>query len=305
MRLATGYINCQQAKGNYDVLSKYGSEINVPESGTEFPSRGISENEYFERLWSVLNDCYDAALIVLDEVDKLTNDDLLMTLSRAGEDGSVDVPIGVIAVSNKINYRDEMSERTKSSFGHNELIFEPYDATQIQEILRNRTDAFVDGVLEEGVIPRTAALSAKEHGDARKAMRLLRYAGDQANKENADRVTEAHLTDARASAEADRLLELISGLPPHSKHVLLALANLTKNRPNDEWFRTMEVKETYLEICKQQGADPLSSERTRQLLNELCFLEVAGSRQGSGEGRGQYKQYSLLWDADTVLTLDT
>jgi cell division control protein 6 len=304
VRLATGYVNCQQAKGNSDALSKYGRAINPPESGTTFPARGISENEYFERLWSVLNDFYDAAIIVLDEVDKLKNDDLLMALSRAGEDGSVDVPIGVIAVSNKINYRDKMSERTKSSFGHNEFIFEPYDASQIREILQNRTDAFSEGVLEDGVIPRAAALSAKEHGDARKAMRLLRYAGDQANKENADRVKESHLSDARASAEVDRLLELISGLPPHSKHVLVALANLDKNNPEQEWFRTMQVRKTYLNVCDQSGADPLSTERTRQLLNELCFLEIAGSRRGTGEGKGHYSQYTLLWDADIVLTLE-
>ncbi|WP_276224279.1 orc1/cdc6 family replication initiation protein [Haloarcula halophila] len=198
-----------------------------------------------------------------------------------------------------------MSERTKSSFGHNEFIFEPYDAAQIREILQNRTDAFAKGVLDDGVIPRAAALSAKEHGDARKAMRLLRYAGDQANKENADRVKESHLSDARASAEVDRLLELISGLPPHSKHVLVALANLTKNQPDREWFRTMRIRETYLDVCDQIGTDPLSAERTRQLLNELCFLEIAGSRRGTGEGKGHYSQYTLLWDADVVLTLDS
>jgi cell division control protein 6 len=305
VNLATGYVNCQQAKGNSDALSNYGRAINPPESGTKFPTRGISENEYFERVWSVLNEFYDAAIIILDEVDKLNNDDLLMALSRAGEDGSVDVPIGVIAVSNKINYREKMSERTKSSFGHNEFIFEPYDASQIREILENRTDAFVDGVLDDGVIPHAAALSAKEHGDARKAMRLLRYAGDQANKENADRVKETHLTDARASAEVDRLLELISGLPPHSKHVLVALASLTKNHPEKEWFRTVKIRETYLEVCNKSGTDPLSNERTRQLLNELCFLEVAGSRRGKGEGKGHYSQYTLLWDADIVFTLDT
>ncbi|MDS0261914.1 hypothetical protein NDI56_21135 [Haloarcula sp. S1CR25-12] len=42
-----------------------------------------------------------------------------------------------------------------------------------REILQNRTDAFAAGILDDGVIPRAAALSAKEHGDARKAMRLF------------------------------------------------------------------------------------------------------------------------------------
>jgi cell division control protein 6 len=303
--LATGYVNCQQAKGNSDALAKYGRSINPPRSRVKFPTRGISENEYFERVWSVLNEFYDGAIIVLDEADKLKNDDLLMALSRAGEDGSVNIPIGVIAISNKINYRNQMSERTRSSFGHNEFVFEPYDAGQLREILRNRTDAFVEGSLDEGVIPRAAALSAREHGDARKAIRLLRYAGDQANSENAQQVKESHLTAARATAETDRLLELLSGLPPHSKHILIALANKTKGDPKKDWFRTNRIRDSYVEVCQKNGTDPLSNERTRQLLNELCFLEVAESRRGSGDGRGQYNQFTLLWDADTVLSLET
>lgn len=297
--IATGYVNCQQASGNTDAVTQFGREINPPQSPVTFPDRGISENEYYNRLWKVLSDYYDGAIVILDEVDKLKSDDLLMVLSRAGEDGSVDVPIGVIAVSNKIDFRNQMSERTKSSFGHREIIFQPYDCIQIEEILQNRRSAFCDGVLDDGVIPRAAALSANEHGDARKAMRLLRYAGDKAESEGADKVTEEHINQARQSAEANRLKELISGLPAHSTYILLAIANLTKNE-SDDWFRIGDIQEVYEVVCESEGSeDPLSAERQRQLLQELCFLEVITHREVKGQGKPQ--EYRLLWDYDTVL----
>jgi cell division control protein 6 len=296
--IATGYVNCQQASGNTDAITQFGRSVNPPQSPVTFPERGISENEYFNRLWKVLSDFYEGAVAILDEVDKLRNDDLLNVLSRAGEDGSIDVPVGVIAVSNKINFRNQMSERTKSSFGHSEIIFSPYDAVQIEEILRNRKSAFQDGVIEDGVIQRAAALSAKEHGDARKAMRLLRYAGDRADSEGASSVTEQHIDDARQSAEADRLEELIAGLPPHSKFVLAAIANLSKQE-SDEWFRMAPIRNVYERVCEADNADPLSAERQRQLLQELCFLEVITQREVQGQGKPQ--EYHLLWEPDTVL----
>lgn len=302
--LATAYNNCQQSKGNTDVLSSLGSKVNPSNSQISFPDRGLSSGEYYSRLWDVLNEHYDGALFILDEVDNLPDDDILMVLSRAGEDRSVDIPIGVLAISNKINYRDQMNERTKSSFGHTEVVFEPYDADQLREILRNRTDAFVDGALTEGVIPRAAALSAKEHGDARKAIRLLRYAGQQADKNNASKITEEHLNDARASAETERLLELISGLPSHSRYLLLGLANLSENHPEQKWFRTTKVRDSYTTVCEQVSTDPLSMDRVRSLLDELAFLEVSQKRRGKGEGVGKYNQHRLLWDPEIVFRMN-
>jgi len=302
--IATAYVNCQQAKGNTGVLAEIGSKINQEGGPHSFPRRGISENEYYTRIWETLDMYYDGLLVVLDEVDKLKDDDILMALSRAGEDGSVNVPIGVIAVSNKIDFRDMMSERTKSSFGHNEIVFDPYDASQIHDILDNRTDAFVDDVLSEGVIARAAALSAQEHGDARKAMRLLRYAGDTAISAGDSIVREAHIDSARQSAQIDRLLELISGLPPHSKHLLIALAYKTKDADHKEWFRTGDIGTLYESVCESEAATPLTSDRRRQLLDELSFLEIAGSRRGVNQTRESPKEYKLLWDAETVLRLD-
>lgn len=305
-RIATVTVDCAQSKGEADTIQTIAKSMNTSSSGVSVPTRGISTNEYYNRLWDILDTEYDGALITLDEVDRLGNDNVLMLLSRAREAGKVDVPIGIISISNKVNFREQMSERVKSSLGHNEWIFDPYDGKQLREILENRKDAFHDDVLNSGVIPKTAALAAQRHGDARKAIRLLRHAGDYAKNNNIGEVTEDHLEQAQEQAEVERLKELIAGLPPHSKYVLYALANLTSDAGTDEvWFRTTVIYDIYTKVCEEQTTDTLTTDTIRGLLSELAFLEVTESNQEhGGMGKGTYKEHRLLWDPSVVFKMD-
>ncbi|SFS10547.1 ORC complex protein Cdc6/Orc1 [Halomicrobium zhouii] len=305
-RLATVTVDCAQAKGEADTIQTVADSVNRPGTGVKVPTRGISTNEYYNRLWEILDREYDAALITLDEVDRLGDDNVLMLLSRAREAGKVDVPIGIISISNKVNFREQMTERVKSSLGHNEFIFDPYDGEQLRQILENRKDAFQEGVLEPGVIPKTAALAAQRHGDARKAIRLLRHAGDYAKNNGVGEVREDHLELAQEQAEVERLKELIAGLPPHSKYVLYALANLTSKTPDDrDWFRTTVIYDVYRKVCESEGTDDLTTDTVRGLLSELAFLEVTESNQEhGGMGKGTYKEHRLLWEPSVVFKMD-
>lgn len=304
--LATVTVDCAQAKGEADTIQTIADGINTPTSGVKVPTRGISTNEYYNRLWTILDREYDAALITLDEVDQLGNDNILMILSRACEANKVSVPIGIISISNKVNFRDQLTERVKSSLGHNEFIFDPYDGEQLCQILENRRDAFRAGVLQQGVIPKTAALAAQRHGDARKAIRLLRHAGDYAKNNNIGEVREGHLELAREQAEVERLKELIAGLPPHSKYVLYALANLTAKTDGETgWFRTTHIYDVYEKVCKAEGMDALTTDTVRGLLKELAFLEITESNQEyGGMGKGTYKEHRLLWEPSVVFKMD-
>jgi cell division control protein 6 len=305
-RLATVTVDCAQSKGEADTIQTVADSINRPGTGVKVPTRGISTNEYYNRLWEILDMEYDAALITLDEVDRLGDDNVLMLLSRAREAGKVDVPIGIISISNKVNFREQMTERVKSSLGHNEFIFDPYDGEQLRQILENRKDAFQEGILKPGVIPKTAALAAQRHGDARKAIRLLRHAGDYAKNNGIGEVREDHLELAQEQAEVERLKELIAGLPPHSKYVLYALANLTSKTPDDrDWFRTTVIYDVYRKVCESEGTDDLTTDTVRGLLSELAFLEVTESNQEhGGMGKGTYKEHRLLWEPSVVFKMD-
>jgi cell division control protein 6 len=304
------YVDCSQHSTETQATSAVGRGLNdESESGFSIPRVGLSRAHYYDYLWDTLDELYDSAIIILDEVDQLVNDDdseagVLMQLTRAKESGKISTDVGVVAVSNKINYRKSLNERVKSSLGDDELVFSPYDGAQLQDIMQARTDAFRDGVLDSGVIPKTAALAAREHGDARRAIRILRNAGDIATKEGAKKVLEEHVDRAQKRAEADRLRELLSGLPPHSKYIVVALANLdTQNDSRDE-FRTTEVYEAYETICESEASEPLGLDRVRDLLRELSFLEITESdKTGGGRGRGSFTLHTLMNSPEAVFKM--
>jgi cell division control protein 6 len=299
---AFAYVDCAQDSTETQAVQTVASELNQDGTEIKIPDKGISTSTYYKRLWGILENLYDVTLIILDEIDKLDDDDILMQLSRAGEAGKIEnCKIGVIGISNKIKYKDRMDERVKSSLCEREFVFPPYNADQLQEIMQARGDAFKDGVLEGGVVPRVAALAAREHGDARKAIDMLRYAGEIAQSKDASMVREGFVTEARERAETDRFRELIRGSTPHSRYVLQALTLLSIDADSETGFRTTRIFDTYKQICRQEAADSLSLRRVRDLLKEHAFLDVIEqSRHSGGSAEGSYTEHQLLEDPEVV-----
>jgi cell division control protein 6 len=298
------YVDCAQDSTETQAVQTIAATLNdQSRTDIKIPDKGIATSTYYKRLWRILDECYDVVLVILDEIDKLEDDDILMQLSRAGEAGKIEgCKIGVIGISNKIKYKEEqLNERVKSSLCEREFVFPPYDGTQLNHIMEARRDAFRDGVLEDGVIPKASALAAREHGDARQAIDILRYAGEIAQSRGADHVTEEFVVDARERAETDRFRELIRGSTPHSRYVLQALTVRSLNEDNQDGFRTTEVYDVYKEICRQESSDTLSLRRVRDLLKEHAFLDIIEqSRHSGGSAEGSYTNHKLLEDPEVV-----
>ncbi|ELY87136.1 orc1/cdc6 family replication initiation protein [Natrinema altunense] len=303
---AFAYVDCAQDNTETQAVQTIAHSLNEPAiTDIRIPDKGLSTSTYYKRLWTVLDTQYDVVLVILDEVDKLDDDDILMQLSRAGEAGKLEsCKIGVIGISNKIKYKDRLDERVKSSLCEREFVFPPYDANQLRDIMQARSDAFKDGVLEPSVIPRAAALAAREHGDARKAIDILRYAGEIAQSKGKETVREEFVVQARERAETDRFRELIRGSTPHSRYVLQALAVLSLNAADEDGFRTTKIYDVYEEICRQERSDPLSLRRVRDLLKEHAFLDILEqTRRSGGSAEGSYTEHQLLEDPDVVRTV--
>ena len=302
--LQYAYVDCS----DYQTETKASREMarglaDNLDTETEIPRVGIAAADYRDIVWELLDDLQvDVFVVILDEIDKLDDDELLRSLSRARESGKVDAHIGAICISNKIEYRERLNGRLDSSLQDNELVFDPYDAGQLRAILQNRVDAFEDDVLDGDVIPKVAALAAKEHGDARKAVDTLFEAGRLAEKQGQEIVSIKHVDDAVQQAEINRFQKLISGTTPHVKHILHALALLTANHPEQEAFRTYRVYELYSRIAEREDADPLSEDRVYRLLKEQAFLGVTESNHtGGGQGEGSYLEHRLLRDPEIVV----
>jgi len=211
--------------------------------------------------------------------------------------------VGILAIRNKISFKDSLDERVLSSLQEREFIFPPYDANQLREIMRHRKDAFHEGVLSEDAIPLAAAFAAQEHGDARKALDILRNAGELAKDQGADQVREEHVRNAREKADIDRFSKLLQDQPTQSKAAVYALSLLADSR-NDEEFATREIYERYEQLTQRLDIDALSQRRMADRLNEQAFLDILGvtDRVGRGRGKGMTNFYYLLEDPKVVQT---
>jgi cell division control protein 6 len=298
------YVDCAQDSTETQAVQTIASALNEQaETDIKIPDKGIATATYYKRLWKILDQQYSVVIIILDEIDRLADDDILMQLSRAGEAGKIEkCKIGVIGISNKIKYKEkQLNERVKSSLCEREFVFPPYDAGQLNNIMEARKDAFHENVLESGVISKAAALAAREHGDARQAIDILRYAGEIAQSRGATTVTEDYVVDARERAETDRFRELLRGSTPHSRYVLQALTILSLNEEDREGYRTTDIYDIYEQVCRQEGADTLSLRRVRDLLKEHAFLDITEqSRHSGGSAEGSYTRHQLLEDPEIV-----
>jgi len=301
VEIGTAYLDCAEDNTETQAISSLAAKLNDESStGITVPHTGLSTSKYYKLLWKTLDAQFDSVIIILDEIDLMNDDSVLMKLSRAEEAGKIDCSVGVIAISNKIQYVDNVNERVKSSFQHKELFFKPYDANQLREIMFNREDGFQDGVLSEDVIPLSAAFAAQEHGDARKAIDILRHAGEVAYEAGAEQVMEEHVRQAQQHAEKDRFRELVNGAPTQAKAALLALTELSVNS-NDDAFLTSRVYDQYERICNHLDMDILSVRRFRDILKEQGFLGVVEIEKiNKGSAGGIHLQNRLIEDPQVV-----
>mgnify|MGYP000619072663 CR=1 FL=1 len=154
---------------------------------------------------------------------------------------------------------------------------------QLQDILRKRAElAFMDGVVDPGVIEKCAALAAQEHGDARRALDLLRVSAELAERMGRNRVSLDCVEMAEKKLDVDRTTEIVRAQPKQSQAVLAAIIKLSEER-ND--IQTGDVFSIYERICARAGLKILTQRRVSDLIGELDCLGIININVVS---RGRY-----------------
>ncbi len=282
------YINCKLIDTQYRVFASIANAL-----GKNVPMTGWPTDQVYEIVKKAIDSKKQVIIVVLDEVDRLVKkgDEALYNLSRINselERGRV----SIIGISNDLRFKDYLDPRVISSLSEEEVVFPPYNAEQLKDILEQRAElAFYDGVLDDDVIPLCSALAAQEHGDARKALDLLRVSGEIAEKENAGRVTREHVKKAIRKIESDHIAEAIRTLPTQSKLLLFGMVILTQS--GYKKFTTGEVYAVYRSLCKKVGLDVLTQRRISDLISELDMLGLINSIVISKGRYGRTREISL------------
>ncbi|MFC4359815.1 Cdc6/Cdc18 family protein [Halobium salinum] len=298
---------------DYDSLAAVEDRIEELETDREEMETVPMTGWPTDRVYSTFFDAVDyherVVVIMLDEIDKLvekSGDDTLYNLSRMNSELD-NSRISIMGISNDLKFTDFLDPRVKSSLGEEEIVFPPYDANQLRDILQHRSDvAFKADALTDDVIPLCAAFAAQEHGDARRALDLLRTAGELAERSQADTVEEAHVRQAQDKIELDRVVEVVRTLPTQSKIVLFSIILLEKNGVHN--VNTGEVFNIYKRLCEEIDADILTQRRVTDLISELDMLGIVNAVVVSKGRYGRTKEISLsvpIDETEAVLLSDS
>jgi cell division control protein 6 len=286
VNLRVAYVNCRNENTSYRVLFNLCNHLDE-----KVPFTGLSTAELFRRFVRALDRERNLLFVVLDEVDflvKVSGDDILYKLTRINPDLR-NARVSIIGVTNDLNFVEYLDPRVKSTLGEEELVFRPYTTEELADILAERAkQAFYDGVLDEAVIPLCASLAAREHGDARRALDLLRVAGEIAERECSSKVLEEHVRKAYREIEKDRAVEVIKSMPLHTKLITIAVY-LVKRRKGEA--TTGEIYETYKGLCKRFMIDELTQRRVSDIINELDMLGVVNAKVAS---KGRYGRTKVV-----------
>ena len=305
-RVEVVYLNCEVVNTQYRILATLGNLFlnKIRERGVSrlstigflegVPMTGWPTDEVYRCFFRALEFERQLAVIVLDEIDRLvlkSGDEVLYNLTRMNSDLK-NARVSVVGISNDLNFMDYLDPRVRSSLGEEELVFPPYNALQLKDILERRAAiSFVDGVIDDGVIPLCAAHAAREHGDARRALDLLRVAGELAEREGVERVEEDHVRRAFEKIEQDKIAEVIRTLPSQSKLVLYSMVLLAEKGSHK--IITGDVYNVYRALSQQSGLDVLTQRRVSDLISELDMLGIINAQLISKGRYGRTKQITL------------
>lgn len=293
------YVNCEIVDTQYRVLQNIANHF-ISDWSERVPFTGWPTDEVYAKLKEMMDKEAGVTIIILDEVDKLNGDGVLYNLTRMNADLQK-ARVSIIGVSNDLKFTEFLDPRVKSSLGEESYVFPPYDAAQLQDILRQRAGMAVkDNVLDDGVIPLCAALAAQEHGDARRALDLLRVATELAERDRSKKIQDRHVRQAQSKIEVDRITEVVRTLPTQSKLVLLAsiLGEESNKDPGNRdggssGLTTGEVFEIYAELCRKISLDVLTQRRITDLISELDMLGIITARVISKGRYGRTREIAM------------
>ncbi len=294
------YLNCKLkrvADTEYRLIAQIAREL-----GKAIPPTGLPTDEVYNIFFKAVDKEKQVLIIVLDEIDQLGDEvssDVLYNLTRINSELSNAV-VSLVGISNDVTFVDNLDSRVKSSLSEEEVLFPPYNALQIQDILKERVKvAFEDNVLEEGLIEKCAAFAARDHGDARRAIELLRVTAELSERNNSERVLISDLDVAEEKIEKDRIFDLVVSQPKQYQALMYSLIKL-KGSKSGSLF-TGEIYDLYQNLCSKVNLRPLTQRRVSDIISEFDMLGVINAKVIS---KGRYGRTREIMSLNSSINLE-
>lgn len=260
------YINCWEHPSKLSILSHIAEKLKET-----LPRRGLAEDEIFKRIVDRLKYDKVAAIIVLDEIDRLMHkgeSEVLYGLSRSDE--NYGVTFGIIGITNVPDIFFSLDERMRSSLRFREMAFEKYSPAHLKDILKERArEAFLPGTYSEETIALCAAHGARNGGDARVAIETLLQAGLRADSRGNGKI---EIGDIREIIDKTAEASLMKNVGIMGENERLLLQLLKDARAKGKTLTSGELYGEFNVLRKKSNLEPISE---RQIMNYLQIFEAA------------------------------
>jgi len=291
------YTNSKEETTLYGLLVSFGRQLGLSEK--ELPTTGLAISEVFKRLLKTIDNNKLNAIFVIDEIDYLahlvskTGKDILYQLTRANERLERGT-LTLVGISNDLTFKERLDPRVISSLGEEEIVFTNYTVDQIHKILEDRIkQAFIEGAVDESALNLCSAMAGREHGDARRAIDLLRVAGEIAEREQSVKILEDHIRAASQKIEENKEITALHSYPLHEKLVIIAVM-----RSSD--LSTGEIYSAYKDLCKVVRQNELTQRRVTQMLSEIEMSGIISGRIIHQGIHGRTKKFKLTIHPDMI-----
>ena len=247
--------------------------------------KGISLEELMLRIEAKLAEYRGYLVLFIDEIDNVRRDkDTFLTFLVRRLPQRIQAKLVLVFVSNRLNWPEHMDPRVRSFLKLNELIFKPYDAMDLQHILRIRVEkALAPNAISQGVIEKISAMASRDHGDARRAVALLAKSAYLAEKAG-EKITLKLVDQTAKELDRDRYLTLIQSAPMQLQAAMSAIIEATR-QSKGKAVMTGEAYDAYKSFCTSVDLRVLTCRAFSDLIAELDIYSLLRSRIIS---RGRY-----------------
>ena len=303
-RIKIATTNAKDQSNLYNVLVDLGRQLGLKSKKTTndklwLPSTGLSISEVFNRILYIIEKNKINTVFLIDEIDHLaklidkTGKDILYSITRANlklKNGS----LSLIGISNDVRFKEELDPRVISTLSEEELVFPAYVTNEIKEILEDRIPlAFEENSVSGGALNLCASIACREHGDARRAIKLLDVAARTAELNQDVSITDEHVRLAAQKIEIDKESQQLNAFSLHEKLLVITIMK----SPN---ISTGDIYSAYKSLCKITHQNTLTQRRTTQMLNGIELSGLISGKMIHQGIHGNTKKFNLTVSSDLV-----
>jgi len=222
--------------------------------------------------------------LLIDEADNVRpNPDSLLTFLLKTLPRKVSSRLILILLTNRMDWEARVDPRILSFLKKTDILFEPYDALDLLEILKLRVEKALDtSRVDVGALRKVAAYASRETGDARKAVELLTKAARVA-EESSGWLGEVEVDVAEQRLEVDKTEALVQALAVQQLLAFKACYSLLSR--THKKVSTGQAYEVYARMCDAEGLRVLTQRRFSDILS---FLDLYGLINARLVSKGRY-----------------